>query len=1281
MRKHPRAGLSSGWVWLLRYVIAFAAAILLLVGLTPAPAAAQDEGVENAADTTQDVGAESGADSESAGDTESAGSPGEAGGENQSPPSEGSESMPITGQDQNVPLVPAAAGMPIQIDKIHVHSKQYPDAMIIRWERVLVNIDWSVPDGNIRPGKEGKTFTIGLPPELRFFEDEDFILEDDAKNKGGDCHVSFNERKLTCTLDDGFEEKFEVSGTIKIEAQAQTATESKILKFNFEGVGEIDATVPDKGTHGIYPEVRHAPDRVEKWGWYVHTAEPTRAQWLIHIGGSIVKDAGDSPIVIRDSLKGHPHSYVENSFRAKIFEVEESDNGRGGKARVRTTRDEDAPLLELEKEIKDKSVTITLKAPQGGWDGSKHYIVFYDTDADKLAPLDARTENHAYVDVKGTISEDDTYVSRNSHGSGTVRGVDRASVQVEKKLTDNSAPVPADTKFTVKAEYELKGQKVSEDLVLEANGAPVAGQNHLPRGTKVKLSEVNLPDVPGVKFGDPVFAPKTPGDPNVEILAGGKEAIATTIENSNIELVLTNSASVSDGEFGVAKTSNHADANRKFRFNYTCTVGDAQKTGVIENVAGDGKVVMAGERFPVGTKCVITEDRDAANDVRQNLVIEPNDEKNGEQEITVGETNKNIAKFRNMYSHKTSTFSLRKVIHDPIVQELAKDKIFTFNYTCGNVRGVLHVRSDGVAVEPGKAFPIGTECTITEDRASAQIKDYDLTTANLEQRFRIPEQEQDAFEVAFENTYAQKTGKFKVTKTVKHDGVPAAEQKTFDFRYECKHPTLPVISGEITGVKAGQSKEAAESIPVGYSCRVVEEFGDIEVPHTSMAKDLGSAAVIQQNSVAEVIVSNLYTKKLADFTLTKNVTDPDGVAAGKEFWFDYVCTPPAGREGEQPITGTIGPVSAGQKVTSEKIPAGYRCKITERDASVPDADLSTSGLNCGVELKPEQENSVHVENKYAGWKGTIQVAKVLSGAAQDFEALKKHEFEASYKCVKGDKVHEGTIKLKAGETTKIEGVLANSTCTLVENLKKTNVEGVQFIPELSTVEVEAPKITVNGGTSDVQIRNVYSELGKFKVTKTLAGLTGELAGKDRDFEIEALWTLNGKEESKIFTIKANQVVEDFPALPIGTKVRLQETRPRDNAIAHWVTPGYRSETPGAVEDYRDGTAVLTIQPNTFANPELVTITNTANPPWWWLLVPLVPLASGNAGSSGTPTPPAQGNAAAPSAQGVEKQQQPAQAASQRLLAQTGASVLGIVAVAGIAVAAGVFLVRRSRKNS
>ena len=92
---------------------------------------------------------------------------------------------------------------------------------------------------------------------------------------------------------------------------------------------------------------------------------------------------------------------------------------------------------------------------------------------------------------------------------------------------------------------------------------------------------------------------------------------------------------------------------------------------------------------------------------------------------------------------------------------------------------------------------------------------------------------------------------------------------------------------------------------------------------------------------------------------------------------------------------------------------------------------------------------------------------------------------------------------------------------------------------------------------------------------------------------------------------------------MGTQITLKEKLPEGNVFSTWQTPGYTSDTKDAVKDNGDGTAIVTVQAGTGAKATLVKVTNTTNIPWYWLLVPLIPLAG--AAIPGAPVPQGSSN--------------------------------------------------------
>ena len=168
------------------------------------------------------------------------------------------------------------------------------------------------------------------------------------------------------------------------------------------------------------------------------------------------------------------------------------------------------------------------------------------------------------------------------------------------------------------------------------------------------------------------------------------------------------------------------------------------------------------------------------------------------------------------------------------------------------------------------------------------------------------------------------------------------------------------------------------------------------------------------------------------------------------------------------------------------------------------------------------------------------------------------------------------------------------------------------------------------------------------------------------------------------------------------------------------TRGYTGDPAAAVKDNRDGTATVTIPAD--GSAVAVTLTNTANVPWWWIFVPLIPAAiipnlpttapdSSGSGSTApghtapaagprqndpAPTQPTKATDGAP-VKGTPKghQGQPGQAgatpkddaqksgparAVQKVLANTGASVIGIIVIAVLLLIAGLVLALRGRRS-
>lgn len=138
------------------------------------------------------------------------------------------------------------------------------------------------------------------------------------------------------------------------------------------------------------------------------------------------------------------------------------------------------------------------------------------------------------------------------------------------------------------------------------------------------------------------------------------------------------------------------------------------------------------------------------------------------------------------------------------------------------------------------------------------------------------------------------------------------------------------------------------------------------------------------------------------------------------------------------------------------------------------------------------------------------------------------------------------------------------------------------------------------------------EVGRISLTKKVGGLGSALSGgssqNPREFDVEVSWT-DGKGVKQTREVKISEgKITELDPIPVGTELFLREIKPKNTALTTWSTPGF-STTNRAVElkDNGDGTASLLVSTRTVKEAALVEVHNTANIPWWWILVPALPL--------------------------------------------------------------------------
>ena len=884
--------------------------------------------------------------------------------------------------------------------------------------------------------------------------------------------------------------------------------------------------------------------------------------------------------------------------------------------------------------------------------------------------------------------------------------------QAKKVVAD---PKPANTPASVKLFYQCNADsvdgavKANTDTELTANtdGTPVDGAS-FPVGTKCKVTREADEAVVD-------HTVKTAGLNTAVTLKEGKVA-------DNIATV-TNTYTQKIGTFQMKKLINApADdaafvAPKTVKFTYTCNADSVDKTvkaGVATEVSVPvGDTPVDGSEFPVGTKCTVAQESEHAvagyNSVPAGLTQPVT--------ITEGKVANNIATVTNTYTKQVGSFSVTKVVDaDPTIIDLNPDHEYSFNYVCTKdgaevAKGELKVNGDNTVKSPD--IPVGASCTVTEDEASARGA---VDNAVLDVKVSGPAviTENTTTPVTVTNKYTRATSSFTVKKKV--EGLPDPGSKEFSFRYECAYGEGAKV-GEIK-VK-GNGETTVEGVPAGSECTVTENVDAAKQDGYTLVVDNVERKFDQGTQPTTVLFTNVYTKDTGSLSVTKSLKDPDGVAAGKKFNFAYACEH---KDPAQRKEGTFQ-LGAGESTTIDDIAAGSTCTITEKDADVKGADLATSGLDSVVIVKGKT-HEVTATNDYSAWRGSVELSKALAGSGKDLAAVKDKKFNVSYVCTLGtDKkeVKKGTVEVIAGTPATIDDVRYGATCEFTEDTANAEVPGAMFDKNSSVTSATAT-ISSKDTAVTANLVNVYNVKGKVTLTKAVEGLAAGVDGnKSREYEIEASWKDPQSGDTKTETYKvANGKFAELPELPAHTVITLKEKKPENTAITSWSTPGYTGDPAAAVKDNRDGTATVTIPAD--GSAVAVTLTNTANVPWWWIFVPLIPAAiipnlpttaPGSSGSGSTapghtapaagprqndpaPTQPTKATDGAP-VKGTPKghQGQPGQAgatpkddaqksgparAVQKVLANTGASVIGIIVIAVLLLIAGLVLALRGRRS-
>ena len=938
-------------------------------------------------------------------------------------------------------------------------------------------------------------------------------------------------------------------------------------------------------------------------------------------------------------------------------------------------------------------------------------------------------------------------------GANVAEGKDAEIAELKKRLPE----------FTVHYTCAAGDKNYDGEVKIKSDGTPSQPVSNIPVGAQCRFIEE---DVEAVGYRWHYHIRKNDHGDVLPTRAETPNVFDYTVTNERQHLRVTNKFIPTKnpvGKFKIVKTVEDPhkvippNEKKRYVFEYRCVpdrpkgppsqprqqvpqADDANEPAPVQfTLTVDGAGEVTSPEIPVGYVCSITERASSADvkDATRTTSITPESVKISADQVQTFTVN-------NVYASDLGDFTITKKLDNPDNVAVG-DKDFTFHYVCMDknrteatkVEGDLVVKANGTATS--KKIPHDFNCVVNE--VGADVAGADLKTSGLEEVTIVKGATKS---VTATNTYTAHKGKFKIVKTVEdpHKVIPPNEKKRYVFEYRCvpdrpkgppSQPRQQVPQADDANEPApvqftltvdGAGEVTSPEIPVGYVCSITERASSADVKDATRTTSITPESVkISADQVQTFTVNNVYASDLGDFTITKKLDNPDNVAVGdKDFTFHYVCMDKNRTEATK-VEGDLV-VKANGTATSKKIPHDFNCVVNEVGADVAGADLKTSGLE-EVTIVKGATKSVTATNTYTALKGSVKVTKELAGSAKDLDVIKHKTFTVGYVCTKeGKETSKGEVKLKVDEPATIKDIVVGSRCTFTEDTKDVAVDGAIFVEDESIVRAEA---TVEDERSEAsaRIKNSYNNLGTVEITKEVVGLVaGSSSNKSKEYQFTATWGIGNESKKETFTLKDGET-HKLPQLPVGTLVTLRETMPTSDTFTSWATPRFGSDTAGAVKDNGDGTATITVKAES-SKATVVKVTNSANIPWWWFVIPIVPLIplptppapsvqKPPAPLSATPTPsvpapktcdphvPASGTPGEPGgysgghgANGTDKgvpcvpqKGIPAKAQSgnptpekqnPRNLANTGASVIGVSVLALLVVTAGAVMIIRSRRS-
>ena len=563
--------------------------------------------------------------------------------------------------------------------------------------------------------------------------------------------------------------------------------------------------------------------------------------------------------------------------------------------------------------------------------------------------------------------------------------VEAGGFTITKDVEDESGFVPSDSTYTIEVRCTQGGAAVPgfDPATYTLTDGQTVTVGPLPNSAECTIEENPAPSGVDVSI-----------DPSS----------VTVGEGGDVEVVVTNTYPVGVGE--VVKVVDGplagelAPAGTEFEVEVSCTFpagypvqgaipGYDPKTITVESgaVGLPGPAVEYGP-LPVGSECTAVESDENGADP---FGVTPDS-------VTITEAGDEPVQFVASNTYRPAALRINKVVEGPGAPLVPRDTVYVADVVCTFLGETTFddqvefgVDDPGIVSGQPVAFPVGTECTVTEADSQG------ATWTPPSQTVQLVGPDPVLVDITITNTFD--AGELTVEKAVVDPSGLVAEGTQYALNVACEFAGEPVpgYPQDVVLTYSTDLSQTLTGLPYGTECVVSEPDlnGAESVTFEPGGGDSATVTIDEQTPAVTVTATNTYPA--GTFPVTKQV-DGEGatfVPAGTEFEVTATCTLPGSFPGVDPAPYVVT-VTDGQTVTvppTGALPVGTTCTVEETDAA--GAGSSTVVPDEVTIVEGDQNVEVVVTNTYP--VGTFPVTKVVAGLGANFVPIDT-EFSVEVSC-------------------------------------------------------------------------------------------------------------------------------------------------------------------------------------------------------------------------------------------------------------------------------------------